>query len=154
MKTFLTTIIVFTCFFAIAQNPKVEKNNNEALINFVNEVFNFGDIYAASGHDGLAEFKFVNTGNIPLILTDVKAGCGCTSPFWQKEPVMPGDTGKVVLKYTTIQHPHTINKSAVVYSNAANNPSFVIRITGNVLPKPEEVMPEKNVDKSSMPFAH
>jgi len=152
MRTLFIFIAVMFLSVVHAQNNAV-KNEKGAKIEFKKEVYDYGSIYANSGHDGLAEFVFINTGNEPLVLTNVKTSCGCTSPFWQKEPVMPGDSGKVVLKYTTLQHPHTINKSATVQSNAINNPTMVIRIIGSVIAKPEEIMPEKNIDKSASPFA-
>ena len=152
MRTIIISIGLLISTIGFSQNTAA-KNEKGPKIEFLKEVFDYGSIYANSGHDGLAEFIFVNTGNEPLVLTNVKTSCGCTSPFWQKDPVLPGDSGKVVLKYTTLQHPHTINKSATVQSNAINNPTIVIRIMGSVLPKPEEVMPEKNVDKSASPFA-
>lgn len=153
MKNLTLILLAFVVSTTFAQNTKEVQKENGPKIEFRSDVFDYGNIEANSGHDGMAEFVFVNTGTEPLVLSSVKAGCGCTSPFWQKEPVLPGDTGKVVLKYTTIQHPHTINKSAVVYSNAVNAPSAVVRITGTVVPKPDNMWPEKNVDKSATPFA-
>ena len=150
------TILLFfvlSVYTVKAQAVKEPEKKSGAKIEFVKEVFDYGNVYANSGHDGIAEFKFVNTGTEPLVLTNVKAGCGCTLPFWQKEPVMPGDSGKVILKYNSIQSPHTINKSAVVSSNAVNNPSVVLRITGTVLAQPEVMWPEKNIDKTASPFA-
>lgn len=153
MRTFTLITLFFAAITTFAQPAKNNAAEKGAKIQFVSEEYNYGSIYANSGHDGLAEFKFVNTGNEPLILTNVKTSCGCTSPFWQKEPLNPGDTGKIVLKYANLSQPHTISKSATVQSNAIDKPTVVIRITGTVVAKPEEVMPEKNVDKSASPFA-
>jgi len=153
MRTFTLFLLLFAATVSMAQPAQNKTAEKGAKIEFISEEYNYGSIYANSGHDGLAEFKFVNTGNEPLVLTNVKTSCGCTSPFWQKEPLNPGDTGKVVLKYANISQPHTINKSATVQSNAINKPTVVIRISGTVVAKPEEVMPEKNVDKSASPFA-
>ncbi|OPZ99453.1 MAG: hypothetical protein BWY70_00964 [Bacteroidetes bacterium ADurb.Bin408] len=155
MRTFTLAFItlLFSTTVLYAQPAKNNAAEKGANIEFVSEEFNFGSIYANSGHDGLAEFKFINTGNEPLILTNVKTSCGCTSPFWQKDPINPGDTGKIVLKYANLSQPHTISKSATVQSNALNKPTVVIRIAGTVVAKPEEVMPEKNIDKSASPFA-
>jgi len=153
MKFFTILIIILSFYTAQAQAVKEPDKKSGAKIEFVKDVFDYGNIYANSGHDGMAEFKFINTGTEPLVLTNVKASCGCTSPYWQKEPVLPGDTGKVVLKYNSITSPHTINKSAVISSNAINNPSAIIRITGTVLAQPEVMWPEKNIDKTASPFA-
>ena len=154
MRTVVVVLSFFLSLSIFAQDKKTTENEKGPRIEFAKDVFNYGTIYANSGHDGLAEFKFINSGNEPLVLTNVKAGCGCTSPFWQKDPVLPGDSGKVILKYTTLRHPHTINKSAVVNSNAVNSPTVVIRITGTVLAQPEVMLPEKNTDKTASPFAN
>lgn len=45
------------------------------------------------------EFKFTNTGKAPLIITNVQASCGCTTPSWTKEEVMPGGTGYIKATY-------------------------------------------------------
>jgi len=153
MRTFVILFLVLFFFNANAQDKKDTKNEKGPKIQFVKETYDFGNIYVGSGHDAIAEFKFVNSGNEPLVLTNVKTSCGCTSPFWQKDPVLPGDTGKVTLKYNNIQSPNTINKSATVQSNAINNPTIVLKITGNVLAKPDIMWPEKNIDKTASPFA-
>jgi len=153
MRSFTLLIFVLIFFSANAQEKKDTPGDKGPKIKFVKELFDFGNIYVGSGHDAVAEFKFINTGNEPLVLTNVKTSCGCTSPFWQKDPVLPGDTGKVTLKYNNVQSPNTINKSATVQSNAVNNPTVVIRISGNVLAKIEVMAPEKNIDKTASPFA-
>ena len=153
MKNLAVLFFVLICFIANAQDKKDVKNDKGPKIQFVKDVYDFGNIYVGSGHDAIAEFKFVNTGNEPLVLTNVKTSCGCTAPYWQKDPVLPGDTGKISLKYNNVQSPNTINKSATVQSNATNNPTIVIRITGTVLAKPEIMWPEKNIDKTASPFA-
>jgi len=151
MKKILLVPII-TLILSAAFSQKGDKPNGPH-IEFRSEVFDYGTIIVDSDHDGIAEFYFLNTGNEPLVLSNVRAGCGCTSPFWHKEPVMPGDSAKVVLKYTTIRHPHAINRSAVVSSNAINKPSVVLRITGTVVAKPEEVMPEKHISNEFSPVA-
>jgi len=149
MKIFLS-ITFLLCSFALISQPQVKTETPSGpRIKFLSETFDYGEIIAQSSHDGLAEFIFVNIGNEPLVLTNVRAGCGCTSPFWHKEPVLPGDSAKVVLKYTTINHPHNISRTAMVQSNAVNQETVVIRITGKVIAKPDEVMPEKNTSEFS-----
>ncbi|MDD3877529.1 MAG: DUF1573 domain-containing protein [Bacteroidales bacterium] len=149
MKNFILILLVLQVSLAFSQ----ETNERGPKIEFISEVYDYGTIVAGSGHDGIADFYFVNIGEEPLVLTNVRAGCGCTSPYWHAEPVLPGDTAKVVLKYTTLQHPHTINKTAVVQSNAINKPTVVLRITGIVEPQPTEMMPEKNIDREFSPIA-
>jgi len=147
MKKLLFLVFTMQVFFVFGQNESGPK------ISFISDTYDYGTIVVGSEHNGEADFFFVNTGNQPLVLSNVRAGCGCTSPYWHREPVLPGDTAKVVLKYTTMRHPHTINKSAIVQSNAVNSENVIIRITGNVVAQPPEMLPEKNVSNDFSPVA-
>ncbi len=81
-------------------------------------------------------FTFVNTGDAPLLISEVKASCGCTTPSWSREPIAPGDTGVVVAQYNPQNRPGTFRKSINVTSNA--EPSIrVLYIKGVVNPKPK-----------------
>ena len=112
-----------------------------AKIEFAKETHDYGTIkYAA---DGSCTFEFKNTGNEPLIISNAKGSCGCTVPEWPKEPIAPGAKGKITVKYDT-KRPGAINKSVTITSNAANEPTKVIRIKGNVLPAPEGSAPVNN----------
>ncbi|KKS67408.1 MAG: hypothetical protein UV36_C0008G0016 [Parcubacteria group bacterium GW2011_GWC2_42_6] len=65
-----------------------------AVINFDNNIHDFKKI---KEQDGLATtvFKFKNTGDAPLVINRVQASCGCTTPTWTKEPILPGKTGEI-----------------------------------------------------------
>ena len=103
-----------------ADGPKIEFNEQE---------HNYGNI--RKGDDGNCEFVFTNEGNEPLILSNVKASCGCTTPSWTKEPIMPGKTGSIKVRYNT-NNIGSFNKTITVTSNAVNNPRIVLKIKGKV----------------------
>ena len=84
--------------------------------NFTKETHDFGEIM--EGKVASHEFEFVNTGNQPLIISHVQASCGCTTPYWTKEPVMPGKTGSIKASYNSNGRPGPFNKSITVTSNA------------------------------------
>lgn len=109
-----------------------------AKIDFSKEVHDYGDV--KYGADGTCTFEFKNTGTAPLIISNAKGSCGCTVPEWPKEPINPGQKAEIKVKYDT-KRPGAINKSVTITSNAGNEPSKVIRIKGNVLPKPETGSP-------------
>lgn len=44
-------------------------------------------------------FRFVNTGDVPLHIQNVREGCGCTTPDWVETPIMPGETGEIKVEY-------------------------------------------------------
>ncbi len=92
---------------------------------------------------GIRTFEFTNTGNEPLILTNVKSTCGCTIPTFSKDPILPGKTGKIEVKYN--MNPGPIVKTITVESNAVNveNGLVAIKIKGLVIVKPEINILEK-----------
>jgi hypothetical protein len=102
-----------------------------AKIEFKSEVIDYGEI--AKGSDGVRVFEFTNTGNIPLVITDVTSSCGCTIPEKPKDPILPGKTGEIKVKYDT-NRVGPIRKTITVYSNA-DEPAKSIKIKGKVLDK-------------------
>lgn len=132
-KAFTTLMIAFVILIgwnkAYAQ-PEVASG---ARIEFAKEVHDYGTVK----YDGNGEsfFEFTNTGNAPLILSDVKGSCSCTVPEWPKEPIAPGAKGKITVKYNT-KNAGPINKSVTITSNATNEPVKVLRIKGTVSPQP------------------
>lgn len=100
-------------------------------IRFDTTLHDFGSLPLAG--DGRCAFVFTNTGDAPLVIQSVRSSCGCLVPAWDHEPVPPGGTGNVRLRYDT----HRIgafNKSVTVTSNAMNAPTLVLRIKGMVSP--------------------
>ncbi|MGC8865655.1 MAG: DUF1573 domain-containing protein [Bacteroidales bacterium] len=104
-----------------------------------NYVWDYGTIQ--QGADGSSFFAFKNTGTEPLVLSEVRSSCGCTVPRWPREPILPGKSDTIKVKYDT-KRLGQINKTITVISNAVNNP-VVLRIKGDVIAKPAEVVPEK-----------
>ena len=102
-----------------------------AKIEFKSEVIDYGKI--ARGSDGVRIFEFTNTGTLPLVITDVTSSCGCTIPEKPEDPILPGKTGEIKVKYdTNLVGP--IRKTITVYSNA-DVPAKSIKIKGEVLPE-------------------
>ena len=85
------------------------------------------------GSDGNSVFTFTNQGEKPLVLSNVRASCGCTVPQWPRTPIEPGEQGEIKVKYNT-NIVGTFNKTITVNSNAAN--SIVrLRVKGQVVAK-------------------
>jgi hypothetical protein len=84
-------------------------------ISFEKTVHQFGEI--EQGVPVKTFFKFKNTGNSPLFLLDVKAGCGCTTPIFSKEPIMPGESASIEVGYDA-KNMGLFNKDITVTSNA------------------------------------
>ena len=100
-----------------------------AKIEFKSEVIDYGEI--KKGSDGIRVFEFTNTGNIPLVITDVTSSCGCTIPEKPEGPIAPGENGEIKVKYDTSK-PGPIRKTITVYSNA-DVPAKSVKIKGKVL---------------------
>lgn len=113
----------------------------QAEIEFEEETHDFGLL--KQGGDATTEFKFTNTGNEPLIIANAKGSCGCTVPEWPREPIAPGATSSIRVKYDS-KRVGPINKSVTITSNAGAAPTKVIRIKGNIEAAPA-------TDDSAMP---
>ena len=103
--------------------------NAQAEISFKSETVNYGEI--AKGSDGVRVFTFTNTGNAPLIISEVKSSCGCTVPEKPDGPIAPGESNTIQVKYDT-NRVGPIRKTITVYSNA-ENPIKALKIKGEVL---------------------
>jgi len=88
------------------------------------------------GGNGECEFKFTNSGKEPLVITNCQGSCGCTVPQCPPEPILPGKTGTIKVKYDT-NRPGAIYKTVTVNSNAKSG-NVVLTIKGNVEVKPVE----------------
>ena len=77
------------------------------------------------------EIEFTNTGNAPLVITKINSSCGCTVPEWPKEPIAPGKTGKIQVKYDTTRV-GPIRKTITVLSNS-DTPTKVLKIKGTII---------------------
>ncbi len=139
MKTLKQSILLMALAMACVFSTNALQAQDSARIVFDKTVHDYGTIYQHD--DGSCEFHFTNTGKIPLILTNVYSSCGCTVPSWPKEPIMPGKSNVIKVKYQTSRL-GSINKSITVESNAANG-TVRLSITGNVLVRPTETLPEK-----------
>jgi hypothetical protein len=100
---------------------------------FTETSFDYGKIKEDGGSVS-HKFVFTNTGAEPILITQVKASCGCTTPDWSKEPVAPGAQGFVSAVYNPQGRPGSFNKNITVSSNAQNSP-ITLYITGDVLSK-------------------
>ena len=101
---------------------------------FVSDEIDYGKI--EQNADGMRVFKFTNTGNAPIVISNAKGSCGCTVPTYPKNVILPGETGEINVKYAT-DRIGAFTKTVTLTSNASE-PSKVLRVKGEVLaPKNE-----------------
>ena len=84
----------FSQVSASAPAPKADM----AVASFEAQTFDFGKI--KQGVPATHEFTFTNTGSVPLIITNVQASCGCTTPDWSRDPILPGGKGFIKATYS------------------------------------------------------
>lgn len=112
----------------------------QAKITFNNTEHDFGQF---NEQDGIvvAVFSFTNAGTAPLIINNVTATCGCTTPEWTREPIPPGKSGEIKVGYNPASRPGPFRKSVNVYSNT--QPAItILNISGNVLQRPKTIEEE------------
>ncbi len=122
----------------LQEQPGEVKRPNAPEILFDKTVHDYGTI--RYNGDGKCVFKFTNTGNEPLILTNVRSSCGCTVPEWPREPILPKHSDVINVEYKTTRV-GKINKNITVQSNGTPA-TVVLRIKGQVLNKETTVTPE------------
>lgn len=128
MKKFVALVMFIALGTALNAQDKVAK------IEFKESIIDYGEI--AKGSDGIRVFEFTNTGSIPLVVSNVVSSCGCTIPKKPKNPIQPGETGVIEVKYDT-NRVGPIRKTITVTSNA-ETPTVALKIKGKVL-DPNEV---------------
>ena len=100
---------------------------------FKKDVHDFGTIKEELGAV-TTKFEFTNTGKSPLIVQRVSASCGCTTPTYTKEPILPGKKGNITVKYSTLGRPFGFKKTITVYTNVPDT-VYILTIKGDVTPK-------------------
>ena len=125
-KTVALLVFAFISSFGFAQNgPKIEFKAKDNTIDY--------GTTSKKKDNGIRSFEFTNTGDAPLIITNVLSTCGCTVPTKPEAPIMPGKTGKIEVKYNMAPGP--IRKTITVESNAVNVESgrVALKIKGEVI---------------------
>ena len=109
-KIFLIILVSIFSSSVFGQGAKIEFKDADNTIDY-------GRVEKNSD-DGVRSFEFTNTGDAPLIITNAQSTCGCTVPSYPKEPIMPGTSGKIQVKYNMGVGP--IRKTITIESNASN----------------------------------
>lgn len=135
MKKQLSFILTFLLVAAAAVSTVAVAQDQKPVLTFETTDHDFGTVTEEGGPIS-HEFVFTNTGKAPVIISNVKASCGCTTPSWTKEPVAPGQKGTITAQYNPKNRPGAFRKSITITSNADPSTS-VLYIKGNVNPKPK-----------------
>tara|TARA_B110000003_G_C16499919_1_gene476995 strand:+ start:505 stop:930 length:426 start_codon:yes stop_codon:yes gene_type:complete len=123
MRNILTLLTITFLSVSMYAQDKIAK------IEFESQTIDYGTI--EKGSDGVRVFKFKNTGDAPLIISNVKSSCGCTVPKKPTAPIMPGKSGEIEVKYDT-NRVNPIRKTITVTSNAETQ-TVALKIKGTVI---------------------
>ncbi|OIO99623.1 MAG: hypothetical protein AUJ98_10565 [Bacteroidetes bacterium CG2_30_33_31] len=125
---FIFAILIITTLVNYAENI-VQNDKPAAKIDFTSTVYDYGKIKKDA--NGNCVFKYKNSGNDVLFITRVAKSCGCTTPEYSTEPLMPGQTAVIKIGYDT-KIVGVFNKKITVFSNAINS-SVILTIKGEII---------------------
>ena len=116
----------------LVTSPKsaTETSNKQAAIKFDKEEHDFGTLL--QGEVVTYSFHFTNTGNMPLIISEVGSSCGCTVGDYPREPIAPGKKGEIKVTYNSAGHHGFQSRVLTVMSNTIPAKT-TLRIKGKVL---------------------
>ncbi|MDA0685607.1 MAG: DUF1573 domain-containing protein [Bacteroidetes bacterium] len=125
MKKLLTFAIATVAFFATAMAQQATEP-----IKWTTKSHDFGTI--KMGPKAETTFAFTNTSTVPVVITQAKPSCGCTTPSYTSTPIMPGETGEIKASYGTEGRPGQFDKTITVTFDAFPDKPVVLSIHGNV----------------------
>ena len=141
----LLTFFAFTAFAQTAESEAAETTEQEEAVEgpkmtLESLVVDYGEI--EQGSDPLRKVAFTNTGTEPLVISNAKGSCGCTVPTWPREPIAPGESADIEIRYDT-KRLGAINKTVRLTTNDATG-TYTLRVKGNIKKaQEEEGLPEK-----------
>lgn len=117
MKKVIFMLLAVSAVIFACNNTKTKTAGTESTsIKFDEESYDFGKV--AMGDTVEHDFSFTNTGELPLIISNAEASCGCTVPEYPKEPLAPGESGIVKVKFDTSNKTGKQHKVVTLTSNA------------------------------------
>lgn len=145
----VVSALCFATFSSCKDNAvkKIEENNmtqaavrdasasNFPVLQFDKTEHDFGDIASKTAVETI--FKYTNTGNAPLVITDIKSSCGCTVPKdWSRAPLEPGEAGQFTVKFNG-SGSNKVSKTITVTANTEKG-SEIVRISAFVKADPNK----------------
>ncbi|MDX2003608.1 MAG: DUF1573 domain-containing protein [Chitinophagales bacterium] len=113
MKNLAALFVLFLSFSLAVQAQ------NGPVMTFKTDTYDFGTI--TEGDSVSFEFVFTNTGKSNLIISNVQASCGCTTPYWPQQPIKPGESSKIKATFKSEGKMGTQNKVITITTNEADN---------------------------------
>lgn len=141
-RIFLFSIMLFGLVATTTAQKQTADETPEMdgpVMTFETTTVQYGEI--EKGADPLRSVKFTNTGNQPLVINNARGSCGCTVPSYPKEPIMPGESNVIEVRYDT-KRVGPINKTVKIKTNEGPQVQHVLYVKGKVSDvKKEEAVP-------------
>jgi uncharacterized protein YfaS (alpha-2-macroglobulin family) len=115
-----------------AKSRDVEIKNGAALVTFDETEYDFGTV--TEGEVVETVFKVTNSGKTDLVITDAQVTCGCTVPVWPKQPIKPGETEEIQVRFNTAGKSNRQQKNITLITNTASGRE-ILTLKGMVTPK-------------------
>lgn len=144
MKIAGSFLLLTIMFFACTNNNEMSNAKHDSLvkkaindtskyttIQWLDTVLNFATV--KQGEKVLLKFRCKNTGSHPLILTNVRPGCGCTIADYSKEAILPGKEGWVETSFDSKKFCGEVHKSVLATSNTLNDKERNLQFTGTII---------------------
>jgi hypothetical protein len=137
MRKWIFAGILLVCAGGIRAQQVAAAKQENLLIR--ETTFNFGKI--PQGRPVTHDFEVVNTGSVPLVLENVQASCGCTTPEWSRDPIPPGGSQKITVGYNSAAEGPFDKSITIIYNKGQMK---MINIKGDVWKTPTEPAPKNN----------
>jgi len=134
-KIFGVLLLLCIATFGYSQEGKEIEIIPGPVITFEEPTHDFGDIN--QGDKVEHTFAFENSGNEPLLITDVRVTCGCTATEWPRNPIAPGGKSTITVQFNSAGKKGMQKKVVTIVSNAVS-PLNQITITTNVVLKDKD----------------
>lgn len=115
-----------------AKSRDSEIKKGAASISFDKKEYDFGTVN--EGDVVETSYLVTNSGKTDLVITNAQASCGCTVPVWPKNPIKPGATGEIKVKFNTSGKPNRQQKTITLTTNTESGRE-VLTLKGSVTPK-------------------
>ncbi len=149
------SILLFLCAagFTVALNAQppattVINDPTAPVMTFKSDTVNFGSV--TQGTIVERDFTFTNTGKTPLIITSASGSCHCTVPEFPKEPIAPGKSATIHVRFDSNGKMGYQDKTATIVSNNRDG-AIVLHLKGTVVPKPATPAPGTDPRRGSAP---
>ncbi len=130
-------IIPIFSFVFILSIMLFAQDTDGPVLTFEKPGVDYGTVTVDNMPDGKIAIKFTNTGNAPLVLSNVRGCCGTRIDRYPTQPIQAGGKDSINISFTLVKRPQRINRVITINSNCSNNFSYTWRITGQIIENEE-----------------